>query len=68
MKKYNKYYCQNCGCDTKYIETLLDDEFTIDENGAGQFCGFADEHEHTGVEKCKDCGKDWTGLEPLEIN
>lgn len=62
MTTYNKYFCQLCGCDGKWVQTILDDEVRIDEDGEENWCGFGDEFSHTGKEVCCDCGEEWTGL------
>lgn len=60
---FEKWQCQNCGYDRKYVETLLDDEFAYNEDTKQyEAVGFADEFEHTGKEICVNCEKDWTGI------
>lgn len=58
---YNKYFCQNCGHDTKLVETAIDDRYCVNEDGTGEYMGFADGHEHTGIVRCEKCLELWTG-------
>lgn len=61
-EKYNKFFCQHCGCERKLVETLIDDEALVDEKtGAVEYMGFTDDFEHTGRVICAGCHKDWTG-------
>ena len=63
VKKYPKHACQFCGCERKYIETIIDDEFIWDEKYQGYVPnGFTDAFEHTGVVSCAECRQPWTGL------
>lgn len=64
--EYNKFYCQHCGCDRKSVETIIGDEYVIDEDGHGEYVGFTDDFEHTGNDTCMECNEPWTGAEPVE--
>jgi len=59
---YPKYACQFCGSTRKLVETLIDDEFTWnDDKNHYEPNKFADEFEHTGGERCANCKREWTG-------
>lgn len=61
-KKFLKHFCQYCGADRKWVETLLDDEFIWNEyTRAYEPNKFMDDFEHTGNEWCGKCEKEWTG-------
>jgi hypothetical protein len=60
--KYAKHLCQHCGSDSKWVETLIDDEFTYNEHTKEyEANGFSDDFRHTGVEVCTKCNKPRTG-------
>lgn len=60
--KYNKYFCQHCGSDTKLVDTKIYDKCIIDPNtGEPDFVGFTDDFEHTGNDICANCERDWSG-------
>lgn len=62
-KTFPKHACQFCGCERKYIETIIDDEFIWDEKYQGYVPnGFTDAFEHTGVVSCAECRQPWTGM------
>lgn len=62
-KTFPKYACQFCGCERKYVETIIDDEFIWDEKTQMYVPnGFTDAFEHTGFAYCPDCKEEWTGL------
>lgn len=59
---FPKYACQFCGCERKFVETIIDDEFFWDDvNQIYQPNRFTDMFEHTGNQRCAECNKDWTG-------
>lgn len=61
-KKYPKHACQYCGAERKYVETIIDDEFSWSEKeNIYQPNGFTDMFEHTGNNRCAECEKEWTG-------
>ena len=63
IKTFPKHACQFCGCERKFVETIIDDEFFWDENDKMyQPNGFTDMFEHTGNNRCAECGKEWTGM------
>ena len=63
IKIFPKHACQLCGCESKLIETIIDDEFRWNETEQMyQPNGFTDMYEHTGNNRCAQCEKDWTGL------
>ncbi len=64
--KYNKYFCQLCGCSRKLVETILDDVWSINEDGTFDTQGYGDDFEHTGKVRCEECREDWTGQETIE--
>jgi hypothetical protein len=60
--EFKKHQCQNCGGEEKLVETIIDDRLVWDKvTEQYEPCGFADEFEHTGIEICAGCHKDWTG-------
>jgi len=61
MADINEHYCQHCGNNRKWVETLIDDEFLVDENGEVDPIGYSDDFEHTGKEICTKCEKEWSG-------
>jgi hypothetical protein len=62
-KKFPKHACQLCGCERKLVETIIDDEFIWNEfSKTYEPNKFMDDFDHTGNERCSDCGEDWTGL------
>ena len=62
-KKYPKHACQHCGTERKYVETIIDDEFSWSEKeNIYQPNGFTDMFEHTGNNRCAECEKEWTGV------
>lgn len=67
-KKYNKYFCQNCGNNRLYEEKLLDDEVVVSKKGEWNYVGLADGVESTGNKRCAECGEDWTGEEATAFN
>lgn len=59
---YLQHACQLCGYDRKLVETVIDDEFYWNEQAKRYEPNkFTDEFEHTGVERCANCGEEWTG-------
>ncbi len=61
--KYKVYACQHCGSERKFVETLIDDEFYWNEDKLRyEPQSFTDCFEHTGNERCAECGEIWTGL------
>jgi hypothetical protein len=63
IRKFAKHACQFCGCERKYIETIIDDEFVWNEKEKMyQPYGFTDAFEHTGVVSCAECKQPWTGM------
>ena len=61
--KFPKHACRYCGSERKYVETLIDDEFFWDEVTQQYIPNkFTDMFEHTGVERCAECRRDWTGV------
>jgi len=55
-EKFQSHQCQHCGSESKRVETLIDDEFTWDEDQKEYIAqGFSDDFSHTGNEKCKEC-------------
>lgn len=63
FKKYPKHACQFCGGESKYVETIIDDEFFLDDdNKEYQPDGFTNIFEHTGNNRCASCKKAWSGL------
>ena len=62
-KIFPKHACQFCGSECKLVETLIDDEFFWDEvSQMYQPNKFMDNFEHTGNNRCSECGKEWTGM------
>lgn len=62
-KKFPEHACQHCGAERKLVETLIDDEFYWNEKEERYEPNtFTDEFEHTGNERCAECGKEWTGV------
>jgi rRNA maturation endonuclease Nob1 len=63
IKAFPAHVCKICGCERKLVETIVDDEFYWDKGSKMyQPNGFTDMFEHTGNNRCADCGKEWTGL------
>ncbi len=63
IKTFPKHACQFCGCERKFVETTIDDEFYWDEvDKMYQPNGFTDMFEHTGNNRCAECRKGWTGI------
>ena len=63
VKTFPKHACQFCGCERKLVETLIDDEFVWNEvEEIYQPNGFTDTFEHTGIARCAECKREWTGL------
>ena len=60
---YNKYFCQHCGNNSKWVETIVYDEFVIEEDGTFFTNGYGDDFEHTGKEVCTECNEPWTGVD-----
>jgi hypothetical protein len=60
--KYNKNFCQHCGGQRVYVETIIDDEFIISESGSVDTNGYTDIFEHTGNNRCAECNKEWSGV------
>lgn len=61
--KHPKHTCQICGSARKLVETVIDDEFVWNEyQKRYEPNKFSDEFEHTGEERCANCGENWTGL------
>lgn len=61
-EKFPKHACQNCGAERKLVETLIDDEFFWNEDERRYEPNkFTDCFDHTGNERCAQCGEDWTG-------
>lgn len=49
IRKFAKRACQFCGCERKYVETIIDDEFIWNEKTQMYVPnGFTDAFEHTG--------------------
>jgi len=62
-KKFPKHACQFCGCERKFVETIIDDEFMWDEDSKMyQPNKFTDDFEHTGNQRCAECKRDWSGI------
>ncbi len=62
-KTFPKHSCQFCGSERKLVETIIDDKFFWDEDQKIYKPNkFSDTFEHTGVERCADCYKNWTGF------
>jgi hypothetical protein len=62
LQIYPAHACQHCGSETKFVETLIDDEFSWNEQERRYEPNhFTDMFEHTGNDRCAECGKDWTG-------
>lgn len=62
-KTFPKHACQFCGCDRKFVETIIDDEFFWDETDQTYVPnGFTDTFDHTGVVSCAECRQSWTGM------
>lgn len=60
--KFSEHACQLCGCERKLVETLIDDEFYWDDKQKTyQPNQFTDSFEHTGNDRCGDCGEQWSG-------
>lgn len=60
---FKEHACQFCGSERKLVETLIDDEFFWDEKSKTyQPNKFMDMFEHTGRQRCAECGNDWTGF------
>ena len=58
--KFPKHTCQYCGYELVLIETIIDDEFFWDEDDQiYQPNTFTDCFEHTGDNRCAQCGKKW---------
>jgi hypothetical protein len=63
LKRFPKHACEFCGSEFKLVETIIDDEFFWDENSQMyQPSKFSNNFEHTGNNRCGECGEDWTGL------
>lgn len=63
IKNFPKHSCQFCGCERKLVETIIDDEFFWDEHEqVYQPNKFTDSFEHTGNNRCAQCGKEWSGM------
>lgn len=63
IKVFPKHACQFCGCERKLVETIIDDEFFWDDiDKMYQPNKFMDNFEHTGNNRCSECGEKWTGL------
>jgi hypothetical protein len=62
MGKYPIHACQQCGSESKLVETIIDDEFIWEEK-LGTYIPhkFSDSFEHTGYERCAECENDWSG-------
>lgn len=61
-KNFPKHMCQICGAETKLVETVVDDEFIWDEKSSEYVPnGYTDNFEHTGNNRCAECGNVWTG-------
>jgi DNA-directed RNA polymerase subunit RPC12/RpoP len=61
--KHPEHACQYCGSKTKLVETLIGDEFCWDDiSEAYQPNKFTDSVQHSGNNRCAECGKEWTGL------
>ena len=62
-KKFPKHACQFCGCERKFVETIIDDEFIWNKKEQMyQPNGFTDAFEHTGFAYCPECKEQWTGV------
>lgn len=65
---FPKYACQNCGCDRKLVETVIDDEFVWNEKDMRyEPVGFTDYFDHTGFERCAECNAEWSGFTESEL-
>jgi hypothetical protein len=63
IKKIPEHACQHCGAVCKLVETLIDDEFHWSETDKMyQPHKYTDAFEHTGNERCAECGEGWTGF------
>ncbi len=63
LNKFLEHACQQCGAERKLVETLIDDEFYWDTASKSYVPNnFTDDFEHTGNERCAECGEEWTGL------
>lgn len=62
-KIFPKHACQFCGSERKLIETIIDDEFFWNDlEQMYQPNKFTDDFDHTGNNRCAECGKKWTGF------
>lgn len=62
ITNFPKHACQVCGAERKLVETVIDDEFFWNKDEQRyQPNKFTDCFEHTGIERCADCKKLWTG-------
>ena len=62
-KNFPRHACQHCGAERKLVETVIDDEFFWNEDEQRYEPNkFTDCFDHTGNERCAQCGEDWTGL------
>ena len=62
-KKNPIHVCQYCGTERKLVETIIDDEFVLNEDEKIYVPNsFTDMFEHTGNERCAQCLKKWTGF------
>jgi len=60
--KFLPHQCQHCGSESKWVETLIDDEFSYNEStGEYEAVWFGDNFSHTGKETCVECNRPWTG-------
>ncbi len=61
-KTFPKHACQFCGSERKLVETIIDDEFFWSEFEQEYLPNkFMDDFEHTGNNRCSECGKAWKG-------
>ncbi len=62
-KRFPQHACQHCGSERKLVETLIDDEFVWNEYRLQYEPNkFTDDFEHTGNDRCAQCGREWTGI------
>ena len=62
LKKFPKHTCQNCGSERKWVETIIDDQFIWNDlTKEYEPHKFGDNFDHTGVQTCFGCDKEWTG-------
>lgn len=61
-KEYPAHACQYCWSEMKWVETVIDDEFSRDEDEQEYVAvGFGDDFIHTGNDRCFECKRPRTG-------